>query len=295
MITVFTPTYNRAKTLPRLYESLLSQTDKRFEWLIIDDGSTDTTEELVRNYMKDCAFEIRYIKRENWGLSQTINQGVELARGDIFFRIDSDDFATPDAIETIYSNWHLVEGDESLCGLVFLKQSFSGDGDVASCPLTEITRSNFFDYRNLYTCYVDMAEVIKTDVMRKYKLEKFNEEKFCPEGVIWNRMSLKYDAIYIPSPIYMYKYIEDGFTMNVRRILRKNPMGASTFFAELFQHSNMRVLFYVKNAISYWRYALINGRSWKEKLCAVPMLVTILGIFAGSLLCLYDSVKVKDI
>lgn len=294
MITVFTPTYNRAKTLPRLYESLISQTDKRFEWLIIDDGSTDSTEDLVRSYMKDSPFEIRYVKRENWGLSQTLNQGAELAKGDIFFRIDSDDYATPDAIETIYSNWYIVEKDESLCGLVFLKKSFSDDGGIP-CPFTENIRCNFFDYRNLYISNMDMAEVIRTDVMRMYKLPKFNGEKFCPEGVMWNRMSLKYDAIYIPYPIYMYKYIEDGFTMNVRRTLKKNPMGASTFFAEVFHHSDMRILFYVKNAISYWRYALINGRSWKEKLCAVPVWVIVLGLFAGSLLCMYDSVKIKDV
>ena len=291
MITVFTPTYNRAKTLPRLYESLLSQTDKRFEWLIIDDGSTDTTEELVRNYMKDCAFEIRYIKRENWGLSQTINQGAELARGDIFFRIDSDDYATPDAIETIYSNWHLVEKDASLCGLVFLKQPFSSDKGI-SCPFTENIRCNFFDYRNLYVSNMYMAEVLKTEVIRMYKLPKFNEEKFCPEGVMWNRMSLKYDAIYIPYPIYMYKYIEDGLTVNVRRVLKRNPIGTSTFFSELFQHDNLRPLFYVKNAISYWRYAISNGRSWRENLGAVPKLATFIGLPVGLFLHFYDACRV---
>lgn len=290
MITVFTPAYNRAKTLPRLFESLLAQTDKRFEWLVIDDGSTDNTEELFQGFMEKSDFEIRYIKRENWGLSQTLNQGFDLANGDIFFRIDSDDFVTPNAIEIIYSNWHLVEEDASLCGMVYIRELLSRSSNP--CPFKESVRTDFFNYRNLYAWEGDMVEVVKTSVLRKFKLPKFGNEKFCPEGVMWNRIAKEYDAIYMPYSIYICEYVEDGLTVNVRRVLRNNPIGTSTFFSELFQHDNLRPLFYVKNAISYWRYAISNGRSWRENLGAVPKLATFIGLPVGLFLHFYDACRV---
>ncbi|MBO7608003.1 MAG: glycosyltransferase family 2 protein [Paludibacteraceae bacterium] len=289
MITVFTPTYNRAKTLPHLFKSLLEQTDKRFEWLVIDDGSEDNTGELVNDFLGKADFVIRYIKQENKGLSQTLNRGVDLAEGDIFFRVDSDDFITPDAIELIYSNWHLVEADDKLCGLVFIKESLNPDQRVY-CPFTDNIRTNFFDYYNLYGGKGDMAEVIRTDIFRLYKLPKFGDEKFCPEGVVWNRMASHYDVIYIPKPIYKFEYIKDGFTLNVHQNLRRNAIGASTFYAENFDH-DLKLFFYLKNAILFWRYALSNRRGWKSNFHSIPLPATIVGLPIGGLLNIYDRFR----
>lgn len=291
MITVFTPTYNRSKTLSRLYQSLIGQTDKNFEWLIIDDGSTDNTEEVVRGFIAEGKLDINYVKRENWGLSQTINQGVDLAKGDIFFRIDSDDFATLDSIELINKNWHIVEADEKLCGLVFLKESLVSSQSPYS-PFTDNFRTNFFDFRNIYKGKGDMAEVVRTDVLKKYKLPKFGDEKFCPEGLMWNRIALDYDAVYIPKVIYRFEYIEDGFTQNVRRNLRRNPKGISTFFSEIFDHKT-RFPYFLKNSISYWRYAFVNGNGFLANFKKVPFLVSFLGMAPGFLLCKIDGFSLK--
>lgn len=291
MITIFTPTYNRSKTLPRLYQSLVEQTDNRFEWLLIDDGSTDNTEELVRSFIAEEKVTIHYVKRENWGLSQTINQGAELANGDIFFRIDSDDYAPKDAVETIYKNWHMVEADDKLCGLVFLKEALVANQSTF-CPFTENFRTNFFDYHNVYGGYGDMAEVIRTEVFRKYPLPKFGDEKFCPEGVMWNRMAMDYDAVYIPKAIYLYEYIEDGLTKHVRSNLRRNANGTTTYFAEIFQH-NTRLPFYLKNAISFWRYAFSNGKGIGENMKQVPLFVTLFGLVPGYMLNLMDGLRLK--
>ncbi len=291
MITIFTPTYNRAKTLPRLYQSLLDQTDQRFEWLLIDDGSMDETETLVRSYIEEGKLDIRYIKRENWGLSQTINQGVELAKGEIFFRVDSDDLATTDAVEQIYRNWSLVEADEKLCGLVFLCGALVANQAPYS-PFSENVRTNFFDFRNLHGGRGDMSEVIKTEVLRKYPLPKFGDEKFCPEGVMWNRIALDYEAIYIPKAIYLFEYIEDGFTKNARRNLRRNAKGTTTFYAEIYRHK-VRPLYYLKNAVSYWRYAFLNGRGLGANIKAVPFAATLFGLVPGFLLCQLDGARLK--
>ena len=101
-ITLFTPTYNRAYTMTRLYNSIQRQTFRDFEWIIIDDGSTDNTESLVNSWTNDNNdFEIRYFKVPNGGKCRATNKGVQLAQGEIFFTIDSDDYLTDDACEKI--------------------------------------------------------------------------------------------------------------------------------------------------------------------------------------------------
>ena len=92
MITIFTPTYNRAYILPILFESLKIQTVKEFEWIIVDDGSTDNTESLIYKFKEECNFSIRYFKKENQGKHIAINFGVEKAKGNLFFIVDSDDY-----------------------------------------------------------------------------------------------------------------------------------------------------------------------------------------------------------
>ena len=108
-ITVFTPTYNRAYTLERLYKSLLNQTSYDFEWLIVDDGSTDNTSELIKSFQNNQLFDVRYYKQGNGGKHVAINKGVELAEGELFFIVDSDDYLTDDAIAITkkYCGWNI--------------------------------------------------------------------------------------------------------------------------------------------------------------------------------------------
>jgi len=101
-ITVFTPTYNRAYILNRLYESLKKQSSKSFLWLIIDDGSTDNTEELVNAWIRENIIEIRYYKQENGGKQRAHNKAVELCDTELFICVDSDDYLTENAIEGVF-------------------------------------------------------------------------------------------------------------------------------------------------------------------------------------------------
>ena len=117
MITVFTPTYNRAYTLGDLYESLMAQSCFDFEWLIVDDGSTDNTEELVKNWLDNGRFEVRYIKKPNGGKPSAINCGLEHARGEYFWIIDSDDTATPDGVETCIKWMKSLPKDQKFAGV----------------------------------------------------------------------------------------------------------------------------------------------------------------------------------
>ncbi len=289
MVTIFTPAYNRAKTIPRLYESLLNQTDKRFEWLVIDDGSTDNTEELIRSYIEEGKLDIQYIKRENWGLPKTINQGMDLAKGDVFFRIDSDDFATNDAVELIYANWSLVESDEKLCGIAFQKEDISHT-HVPYCPFKENIRSSFTDYYYRQGGSGDLAAVMKTAVFRKYKLPIFGEERFCPEGIIWNRISSEYDVMFIPRAIYLCEYCDDGLTTNSKEYLRRNAVGTTTFFSEMFDHK-LSPFHYVKTSMSFWRFAFLNGKGFVKNFQSVPFGASFFGLPFGIIIFLYDEIK----
>ena len=108
IFTVFTPTYNRAHTLSRVYQSLQRQTFKNFEWLIIDDGSTDTTPELIESWKKETDFPIRYTWQENQGINATINRGVKEAQGEFFLIIGSDDSFVPETLERFHFYWNAI-------------------------------------------------------------------------------------------------------------------------------------------------------------------------------------------
>ena len=119
MITIFTPTYNRKKTLPKLYESLKNQNDKDFEWLIVDDGSSDGTDKLIEEYKKENILNIRYFYKENGGKQRAVNFGVEKSQGEYFFIVDSDDFLSSDAVSKIKE--YALSLPENFGGMVFRK------------------------------------------------------------------------------------------------------------------------------------------------------------------------------
>ena len=123
-LAIFTPTYNRADTLKNLYESLKNQTNKSFVWYIIDDGSTDETEETVKNFIND-DFEIIYQKKQNGGKHTAINFGIKFVREELTFIVDSDDSLTSDAVETIHSDWKKFS-KENVAGLSYYRIDANG-------------------------------------------------------------------------------------------------------------------------------------------------------------------------
>src|SRR5574344_1570411 len=118
MITVFTPTYNRGHLLQRLYESLCRQTFKDFEWLIVDDGSTDNTADIVKPFIDGKCIHVRYIKQENGGKHRAINHGVREAKGDLFFIVDSDDTIPNNSLNIIYHQYQAIKRNPIFAGIV---------------------------------------------------------------------------------------------------------------------------------------------------------------------------------
>lgn len=289
MITVFTPTYNRAYMLPKLYESLCGQTNNDFEWLIVDDGSTDGTMDVVKELVAENRLNIQYHYKENGGLNSTYNYAVSHTDNELFFRVDSDDSVKEDAIQSIYDNWHLVKNDNRLCGLVFLSV-FEDGKPVGRHPFNGNFETNFFDYRYKYYATGDRAEVVKTEVLRQYPFPLFEGEKFIPEGLLWNRISEQYNSIYVNKSIYVRNYGEDSITARVVQVLKRNCKGTTLYYSELLKH-RQPVFFFFKHSLLYWRYAFYKKCSFSEKVRESGIGAFMVGFLPSLALLAVDKAK----
>lgn len=230
-ITVFTPTYNRAYIIEQLYRSLQRQTFHDFEWLVVDDGSTDHTEELFRTWQQeDNRFPIRYYKKENGGKQRAINDALELARGELFFTVDSDDYLTDDALEKIDCWERDLPRNGKYCGVA---------GNLGTSE-TE-TPNHSFDMPYYEGTLLDRygvvdgerAMAIYTTVHRKYPYPEFDGEKFITEAVVYNRIAHDgYKMRFFNDIIWIYEYLEDGLTRSGSKLFINNPRGYGLWLRE---------------------------------------------------------------
>lgn len=251
LFTIFTPTYNRAYTLKRLYCSLRNQGIFNFEWLIVDDGSVDDTKNIVSSFNQD-KFKINYVYQENSGKHIAINTGLDLAKGEYFFIVDSDDYLLPNAIclATSKIEEFKISALDDFAGISFnrgfpdkklIGKTFSGE---------------FLDATNLERkrCNIlgDKAEIYKKSVLRKYKFPEFDGEKFLSEMVVWNRIANDgYKIRWFNSIIYITDYLEDGLTHNSLRCFSKSPQGYALMIMEHIKFGRLGILEQLKY---YWQY-----------------------------------------
>lgn len=230
MISIITPTYNRAHTLPALYKSLQLQTDKDFEWIVVDDGSIDGTEVIVDKWAKENElFPIRYFKQENGGKHRALNRGIPLAIGEFIFIVDSDDYLTHDAISFINSHANEVSSEE-YAGLSGLRGWIGKDGTIGNTPEND----EYVDARNSDRKRLglqgDKAEVYKASLLKSHPFPEFEGEKFIWEGSVWDRLALEgYILRWYNHVIYKCEYLEDGLTNTINDELLSNNLQGLTF------------------------------------------------------------------
>lgn len=254
-ITILTPTYNRASLLPRLFDSLLRQTSKDFEWIVVDDGSTDDTREVVANLKEKCggAFPMGYVYKANGGKHMAINIGAERARGELLFIADSDDLLTDDALETVENSWHDISDDKSFAGIAGLDIAMDTREVIGSGLPQGHIDCNAIDIRYRHHVTGDMKEVFRTEVLREFPFPEFAGERFCPEQLVWFRMARRYRLRYINKPIYIADYQPDGITAGITRARMRNPSASMLTYAELTE-CPVPFLVKVKAAINFWRF-----------------------------------------
>lgn len=211
LFTVFTPTYNRAKLLERAYHSLKKQECSEFEWLIVDDGSTDDTEMLVAEWIaKEKEFPIRYFKKENEGKHVAINLGVTKANGIFFTILDSDDQFTRTALKSYKENLHLIEKTE-FGGIIGLNQNNAGE-----MTGTKFTRNKMYvDFPMLYyklNVKGDKSVLWKTEYLNLFPFPIKENVKFVSESVVWHPLSMKYPVLCINEFIGIIEYQTSGLS-----------------------------------------------------------------------------------
>ena len=224
-LTIFTPTYNRKHLLPVLYDSLKRQTCKEFTWLVIDDGSTDGTEEIFREWKnKDVGFKINYIKKANGGKHTAIEEANRVCNTKYIVCIDSDDYLTDTAVETMYKEMNMVDLISDVCGVVTRRMKSNGE------PFYDRWAPNntILFFNELYTKYgykTDTCLIFKTDIIKNYHFPIFEDEKFVTESVFYNQFLYKYKILATTNLYYVADYMEDGYTAQGMKLFFKNPKG----------------------------------------------------------------------
>ena len=248
MITIITPTYNRAYILSKCYESLIKQTNKSFEWIIIDDGSSDNTEEIVSNWILEGKLNITYKYQENQGKHVAHNLGVSLAKGKAIFCLDSDDQLTIDCIEKLKNIWCKVEKCEHLAGVVALKSYF--DGSVVSSSFPSFSEVSTFDLYDKSSFTGDALFIYKADILKKFTFPIFKNEKFVTEALVYNRISLSWKMLLFNEVIYKCEYLEDGYSSNFKRTFLKNPKGFIVYHNEIMLMKSKKITL-LKSVLNY--------------------------------------------
>lgn len=261
MLSVVTATYNRKHLLTRLYDSLIMQTCKNFEWIVVDDGSTDGTDELINELIIKSHIRIKYIKKSNGGKHKALNIGVEKCEGEIIFFVDSDDYLLNDAVEFIEQEWSKVKSNFKFAGISGIKVYQNGSiiGTNSSNMYDDV---NSFEYRYKLKIQGDKAEVFRKDILLKYKFPEFPGEKFLPEAVVFNRIA--YDGYLLRwtnKPLTVCEYREDGLTNSGCSLFANSWKGYSLYCKELASYREVDFIFKLKIIINYFRLALIYKKS----------------------------------
>ena len=252
MITIFTPVYNRKDTINKLYTSLKNQTNKNFEWLVVDDGSTENVNQLFDNWkLENNDFDIIYIYQKNGGKHRAINKGLDYARGEMFFIVDNDDWLTNDAVEKIIYFDSTIKEKNTYAGVSGLK-AFNDKKIVGSTFEGEFIDATSLQ-RDEYNINGDKSEVFYTDILKQYKFPEYEGENFITESVVYNRIANDgYKIRWFNEIIYYCEYRDDGLTIQGRKLFKNNPKGYATSAREIIIFKKLK--FKDKYNFAYYYY-----------------------------------------
>ena len=254
MITVLTPTYNRASLLINLYQSLIKQDFGEFEWVIVDEGSVDATTDIVDQFIQERQIVITYIKQANGGKHRALNRGLKVAKGELVLIVDSDDSLPINSLSIIYSHYLDIKDNSSIGGVCGLMAHHDGTiiGERKICSSMNLSS---IEMRYKYGFVGDVCEVFKTEILREFPFPEIENEKFCPESLVWNRIATKYKLHYFNEVIYYRDYLDDGLTSKIVRIRMNSPIASMMCYAELNQ-LDIPFKDKIKAAVNYWRFRL---------------------------------------
>ena len=287
-LTVFTPAYNRAHTLPRAFESLKKQSDKRFVWLIVDDGSTDNTREVVEDFQKeDCGFKIEYVHKENGGMHTAHNLAYKLIKTELNTCIDSDDTIGDEAVGKILDFWE-KNGSDEFAGIVGFDTDFEGNVIGSRFPedLKKTTLGAY--YKNGGSG--DKKLVYRTDVVKKYPpYPEYEGEKLVPLGSLYTLIDQDYELLVLDEALCRVEYQPDGSGASIFRQYRQSPRGfmyariIRMKYSDSFKERATGAIHYISSCI------FAGEKHFLKK--SPKKLLTVLMIPFGVLLNIYIRIK----
>jgi glycosyltransferase involved in cell wall biosynthesis len=278
--TVFTPTFNRAHTLPRVWNSLLQQTFKDFEWIIVDDGSCDNTCDLVSTFRQRSEFPVRYLWQQHSHKKAAYNFAVREAQGILFLGFDSDDECVPTALERFWWHWNNIA--------VSRRDQFSAvtalctypDGRLVGnrFPCTEWRDADSIEMVHGWKISGDKWGFQRTDVMRRFPFPE-NIDGFVPEAVVWTQISLYYKTRFVNEVLLIVHQSPDGLTRSSRP-MREVASGTAYWLSSMFRYEAKYLRYnpkwFVRCAINFTRFHLHCGDSPLHKAFGFRRMVTAL-------------------
>jgi glycosyltransferase involved in cell wall biosynthesis len=290
LLTVFTPTFNRAYCLEKCYKSLVNQTCHEFVWLIIDDGSTDQTKALVEKWKKEQKIEINYVWQENQGMHGAHNTAYEMIDTELNVCIDSDDYMPEDAVEKIITFWKKYGSDE-VSGIIGL-DSFTDNKIIGTELLESLKRSTLFDLYYKHGVTGDKKLVYRTELTKQFPYPIFKNEKYVGLAYKYYKLDQQYEMLLMNEVLCCVEYLPDGSSQNMLKQYRKNPRGFAFYRKELMKLPFAKVSFKYRQAIHYVSSSLmISNRRFLQE--TPDKGLTILAIPFGILLYFYITTKTK--
>lgn len=262
-LSVITPTYNRAHTLTKCYQSLCGQTDKDFEWLVVDDGSQDATKQLVTGFIEEKKISIRYFYKENGGKPSAHNMGVKNAEGELCICLDSDDALTLNAVECAKQIWQNRQ-NTNVIGILAKRGSFVDGAPLCTDWPENLQECKMMILQEKYHFSGDTALFFVTKMMQTHYFKEFTGEKFVPEDALYAELDEIGPMLLSKEVLYYCEYLEGGLTSNYRTLLRNNPMGtAYCYYRRMI--ATKRLKSKIKNAIISESYLAISGKKAEYK------------------------------
>ncbi len=289
-LTVFTATYNRAYILPKLYDSLCEQTCQDFEWLIVDDGSTDNTRELVDGWIHEKVISARYFYQENAGKMMAHNKAVNEAYGELFMCVDSDDHLNSESVvkDTLAfwdeQNEKLGDSSSDLCGLIAFKQIgqkiMSFPEGMMKAHLSELLAKGFRG---------ETSTVYKRVILERYPFPYFPGEKFVPDFYLCDQIDRDYKLLLFPYYMQNCRYQVGGYSSDFVRLLYNNPCGYRAYRNQCIRFKKKG---YLKDVICYVALSL-RIRDGKMLSMAANLPMTLLLFPFGVLKYFYDNYRLS--
>lgn len=299
--TVYTPTYNRAHTLRRCYESLKAQTCRDFEWLIVDDGSEDGTAELVAEWQAEGLLPIRYEPRPHGGAHRVHNHCLAVAKGRMVIKLDSDDGCVPQALERLKLHWESIpESDrDGFSGVTALCQDQEGrlvgcefPGDPLDCTAAEL------DY--LHRVHGEKWGFLRLDVLRQFPFPEDCSGNFIPESYVWSQVSQRWKTRHVNEQLRIY-WMDAPSLVHGRPDPARNADGHRRMFGMVLnleaKYVRVAPLRLLRVAVQFARFSFHHGRGlrgqWAELHGSLPRLLWLVGVLPGAALYARDRLRAR--